>query len=81
MRTVEEVIADINAVGYKVNNLFQRDGGWQANLVDASGLGHAFSFAPTPADALERVLSGVKMNEGGLLQIVETKPHKGSIFD
>ena len=56
MTTTDEVIAEITAAGFLVNNLFQcNTAQWQANLRNATGLTQ-FCIAATPAEALEGCL-------------------------
>lgn len=54
--TLEQVITEITAAGFLINNLFQCDmKHWQANL--RSPAGHTnFAIADTPAAALESCL-------------------------
>lgn len=54
--TLEEAIAQAHAVGWRINNLFQTEAGWQCNL---RGLGYTtgYGYAATPTAA---VLAAIK---------------------
>jgi hypothetical protein len=57
--TVEELLADAQRRGLRVNNLFQRLCRvlWQANVCDADDKPFAFAVGHTAAEALERAIA------------------------
>ena len=60
--TVESLVAQINARGFRVNNLYQmhgpKDGTWRANLYDEKD-GYEFGEGATMAEALAAALARV----------------------
>lgn len=56
--TLADLIADANARGFRIRNLFQKESeGWQANLCDAKTQeGFSFAHGDTAEDALERAI-------------------------
>lgn len=53
---LEALLAEVNARGLRVNNLFQRrDWTWQANVTDGAKF-HEFGLGATAAEALGRAL-------------------------
>lgn len=60
--TIEELFAEINATGLKINNLFQRhDDRWQANLRDDKH-GYEFGRGDTPVAALKECFEKAKVS-------------------
>jgi len=55
MMTYEEVAAQANAAGFRVNNTFQTGEGWRANLHDGKE-GFIFAHGETPTEALTLAL-------------------------
>ena len=54
---MEDIIHQINARGFQVNNLFQiGDNYWRCNIRDSSGGFFAFANAPTAKEALAGAL-------------------------
>ena len=62
---IEETIAKIQSLGFKINNLFQLDeGGWQSNLRRVDGDTHEWGRGKTPQAALEAALETAKRSRG-----------------
>jgi hypothetical protein len=63
---LEDFIAEINARGYLINNLFQRTSGvWQANLradFEDGSIFHGFGEGDTPAIALSAALDQTELD-------------------
>ena len=58
---VEALIESINKAGFRVNNLFEMEGGWQANITDGE-LFFEFGRGATMQEALSNALH--KRGEG-----------------
>ena len=58
--TIENAIAAVNAAGFKVNNLFQIESGWQANLYGGENR-YEFGKGDTAAAALAEAIKKVKI--------------------
>ncbi len=65
MTDFQTIVAEINAAGLRVNNLFQiEDGRWQANLYDYNNSkGYAFVVHADPVAALQECFEKVKPDD------------------
>lgn len=61
MITIEEAIEEVHKAGFKVNNLFEFNSIWQANITDGE-LFYEFGHGMTPSEALSNALH--KKGEG-----------------
>lgn len=77
--TLADLIADANARGFRIRNLFQKESeGWQANLCDAKTQeGFIFAHGDSAEDALERAIR-LSTSERDAKPIVVAK--EGDIF-
>ena len=71
--TYEQVAAQANAAGFRVNNTFQTGEGWRANLHDGTD-GFIFAQGSTPTEALSLALKYALAEKGA-------KPVKIDEFD
>ena len=61
MSRLEDIIARINAAGFRVNNLNQSDEDWGAKLRSKDRVYSAMGVADTPAEALEIAFDRIKV--------------------
>ncbi len=62
MATIEEAIETVHAAGFTINNLFELETGWRANITDGE-LYFEFGNGDSPAAALLDALNGKGIGE------------------
>ena len=68
--TYEEVAAQANDAGFRVNNTFQTGKGWRANLHDGKE-GFIFAHGDTPTAALTAALKYAMLEKGAKPVVID----------